>query len=203
MILKEEFDGNTWDEALQWLNPPPYVAIRDSTLVVRSAADTDFWQQTHYGFSADSGHFLSLSADADFECTTEVRFRPVNQYDQAGLMIRVSESCWLKTSVEYEPTGPARLGVVVTNSGYSDWSTQDVDPHLDRIYLRIDRCGPEYTVFYRSADASDWSQIRMARLLADRKNGIVRAGLYICSPKGEGFEAAFSHLYVRDRVLIP
>lgn len=37
----------------------------------------------------------------------------------------ISENCWLKTSLEYIPEGPSHLGAVVTNNGYSDWSTQD------------------------------------------------------------------------------
>jgi hypothetical protein len=41
-------------------------------------------------------------------------------------MIQCSPSCWLKTSVESGAPGqPSQLGVVVTNGGFSDWSTQD------------------------------------------------------------------------------
>ena len=35
--------------------------------------------------------------------TAHVAFNPVHRYDQAGLMVRVSPTCWLKTSVEHEP----------------------------------------------------------------------------------------------------
>src|SRR5689334_13843656 len=140
----------------QWFNPPPFAEPAGSALVVRTAENTDFWQKTHYGFSADSGHFLWEPVSSDFRCTTTVTFRPVHQYDQAGLMVRVSESCWLKTSVEYEPDGPSRLGAVVTNSGYSDWSTQDFDRSVRRVSLRIDRTGPDYTVYFRTSDAEDW-----------------------------------------------
>lgn len=41
-------------------------------------------------------------------------------------MVQCSPSCWLKASVEAGGPGqPGQLGVVVTNSGFSDWSTQD------------------------------------------------------------------------------
>jgi uncharacterized protein len=166
-----------------------------SALIVRPAARTDFWQRTHYGFQADSGHFLYLDTSTDFECTTEVEFDPVHQYDQAGLMVRVSPECWIKTSVEYEPEGPARLGVVVTNGGYSDWSTQDVDPGLRRVQLRINRSGRDYTVAFRTPDAERWSQLRLACLVDDQP-GTVAVGLYACSPTGEGYEARFDYLSV-------
>jgi regulation of enolase protein 1 (concanavalin A-like superfamily) len=43
-----------------------------------------------------------------------------------GLMIQCSPSCWLKCSVEAGAPGqPSQLGVVATNGGFSDWSTQD------------------------------------------------------------------------------
>ena len=48
------------------------------------------------------------------------------QYDQCGIMVRLSEGIWLKTSIEFEGDEPARLGAVVTKGGFSDWSTQDV-----------------------------------------------------------------------------
>jgi regulation of enolase protein 1 (concanavalin A-like superfamily) len=43
----------------------------------------------------------------------------------SGLMVELSPSCWLKTSCEFgEPA--SQLGVVVTNAGFSDWSTLEL-----------------------------------------------------------------------------
>jgi hypothetical protein len=51
---------------------------------------------------------------------------PPSPHHHPGLMIQCSPSCWLKTSVESGAPGqPSQLGVVVTNGGFSDWSTQD------------------------------------------------------------------------------
>lgn len=53
---------------------------------------------------------------------------------QAGLMVLLSPSCWLKTSVEHGGQGrPSQLGVVATNAGYSDWSTMDVPGHITKV----------------------------------------------------------------------
>jgi hypothetical protein len=198
--LLEEFDRNeAFDDRLRWLNPPPKWSIRDSALVVQTGAQTDFWQRTHYGFQADSGHFLFVDMADDFECTTEVRFSGVHQYDQAGLMVRVSPHCWLKTSVEYEPDGPLRLGAVVTNHGYSDWSTQNIERDVSRMWFRIVRSGPECTVLVRAAGADDWTQIRVARLLEDPAERSVSVGLYACSPTAAGYTAAFERLHIVRR----
>jgi len=41
-------------------------------------------------------------------------------------MVQCSPSCWLKASAEAGAPGAAsQLGVVVTNGGFSDWSTMD------------------------------------------------------------------------------
>jgi regulation of enolase protein 1 (concanavalin A-like superfamily) len=45
------------------------------------------------------------------------------QFDQGGLMLRVDDNHWIKTGIEVVD-GNARASVVVTNRGWSDWSTQ-------------------------------------------------------------------------------
>lgn len=48
-------------------------------------------------------------------------------------MVLLSPSCWLKTSVEHNPGHPNQLGVVVTNGGYSDWSTMDFPNDINTV----------------------------------------------------------------------
>jgi uncharacterized protein len=122
--------------------------------------------------------------------TTCVSFEPVHQYDQAGLMVRLSPECWLKTSVEYEPGPTNRLGVVVTNAGYSDWSTQEVPGSLLRIWLRVERAGSDYHVEW-SIDGSEWTQLRLGHLHEDDGLRSVAAGIYACSPRAAGYAADF------------
>jgi regulation of enolase protein 1 (concanavalin A-like superfamily) len=181
-------------QRLSWLNPPPFADQGADGLTIRTAAGTDFWRRTHYGFEADNGHFLRVPVTGGFRIITTVRLKPVHQYDQAGLMIRVSPECWLKTSQEFEPDGPSRLGAVVTNGGYSDWSTQDADASVARVSLRLDYGGGDCTVFADVNGAGSWSQIRMAHLLEAGES--VETGLYACSPKGAGFEACFEYLQI-------
>ena len=62
-------------------------------------------------------------------------------------MVRLSAQDWLKTSVEFEPGEPSRLGCVVTNHGWSDWSTQDIDPTAGRhVAFRVTRREADYLV---------------------------------------------------------
>ena len=125
---------------LSWFNPPEHWGLENGRLWIQPEV-TDFWSRTHYGFIFDNGHFLKYLTSRDFILRTGIRFTPRNQYDQAGLMIRISPDCWLKTSVEYEDETLSRLGVVVTNFGYSDWSTQDFDPTIREIELQVVKPG--------------------------------------------------------------
>jgi len=199
-ILSETFTLPSVDARLSWHCPPSEWSVANSRLVVMPDAGTDFWQKTHYGFEADNGHFLFLRHKGDFVMSTGVRLSPIHQYDQAGLMVRSSPECWLKTSLEFEPEGPSRLGVVVTNNGYSDWSTQDVSDFPGELLFRVTRHKDDFLVeFARATGAGGspgaWSQLRMAHLHLPH-SGAIDCGLYACSPKDRGFRAEFTFLTV-------
>ena len=194
--LEERFTGAGLDPRLRWHCPPERWQCGPDGLWLEPAAGTDFWQGTHYGFRVDNGHALLAEVRGDFVLETRVRVLPIHQYDQAGLMVRHAPGCWLKTSVEFEPGEPSRLGAVVTNHGWSDWSTQDLDPALGRdVAFRITRRGSDYLIEAAIAGRR-WSQLRLGRLQQDR-GGAVRAGLYACSPKGAGLTARFERLTIR------
>jgi hypothetical protein len=192
--LDESFAGATFDLRLRWHCPPERWHVGPG-LTFATTAGSDFWQGTHYGFRVDNGHALLAEVDRDFVLETRVQVQPAHQYDQAGLMVRLSPECWLKTSVEYEPGEPSRLGAVVTNCGWSDWSTQDIDPgHGRDVAFRVTRTGADYLIEAAVADGR-WSQLRICRLHDDR-GGATRAGLYACSPKAAGLTARFEGLTI-------
>ena len=199
MPFSENFDRAGIDPRLQWLNPPPVWRVdeRNSVLVVEPAGNSDFWQRTHYGFRADSGSFLYARLHDDFRMSTRVHLYPRHQYDQAGLMVRISADCWIKISVEHETDQPGVLGAVVTNGGYSDWSTQEFQG--GSIDLQVVRTGADYLVHWREPEQR-WRQLRMCHLHEDDGLKPVLAGLYACCPKQAGFVAKFEHLIVDPAV---
>ena len=189
MDFREDFRNMGYDSRLAWYNEPGEYAVKDGCLIVRPSADTDFWQKTCYGFTPDSGHLLYLELSGDFDLETHAHFRFANQYDQAGLMVRTDPEHWLKTSVEYEPVGPASLGVVMTDV-HSNWSISGFEG--DHIHLRVRRVGDVFGV-YHSLDGEKWNLMRLGWLaLSDP----VQAGVYACAPKGAGMEARFDFLQI-------
>jgi uncharacterized protein len=193
--LEERFDGERLSESLHWQTPPSRWELDSGArrLRVWTEAETDFWQRTHYGFRADNGHFLYRLASGDFRLQTRLRLEPAHQYDQAGLMVWISPSCWIKTSVEFEPQGPNQLGAVVTNAGYSDWSTQPLGREHRELAFRLQLTGQDVMV-HSAVTGDDWQQLRVAPLLERRGSEPVRCGLYACSPKGAGFMVEFEYL---------
>jgi regulation of enolase protein 1 (concanavalin A-like superfamily) len=197
-LLDEQFAGPTLDSRLQWLHPPARWSLNSEKrhLVVEPLPSTDFWQRTHYGFRADNGHFLGLEAAGDFAVSTQVRFNPVHQYDQAGLMIRVDADCWVKASVEHELDGAPQLGVVVTNGGFSDWSLQDLPFTEPHIRLSLTLRGGDLAAEFGAPGTAGWKMMRVAHLQLPA-DAPCWCGLYACSPKGAGFRAEFTWLRVQ------
>lgn len=180
----------------RWHCEPRHWSLGEGRLRIEPDAPTDFWQRTHYGVQVDNGHFLYREVQGNFTLSVRVLFQPVHQYDQAGVMVRLSSDCWLKSSVEFEPAGFSRLGAVVTNHGYSDWSTQDYPPGAGQVWLRVHRDGNDYLVD-ASSDGGRWSQLRVAHLHAGRGTPVA-CGVYACSPRGRGFACEFAELLVES-----
>ena len=44
-----------------WRNKPPFHEWRGEALVVRTAHESDYWNNTFYGFRHDNGHFLATA----------------------------------------------------------------------------------------------------------------------------------------------
>jgi regulation of enolase protein 1 (concanavalin A-like superfamily) len=196
-FLEESFATRAFAPQLGWLNEPPSYELGEGGLTVETRAGSDFWQRTHYGFRRDDGHALLHEVAGDFRLETEVSFRPLHRYDQAGLLVRLSADCWLKASIEFELEAPSRLGSVVTNHGWSDWATQNVPASVRAARYRITRSSGDYRIEH-APPGGDFAELRIARLHADDGSAKVYAGIYACSPEGAGFSASFRFLKITE-----
>lgn len=178
-----------------WLNPPPEAKLEGQTLSVKTGGQTDFWRGTFYGFWRDSGHFLHQRVTGDFtaEVTIEGKFEAL--YDQAGLMVRLSESCWVKAGIEYTD-GAMHFSVVVTNDN-SDWSQLLVRADEGKIRLRLTRHGEAIRIQYLDQNDNAWKAARLAFL---PKTEAIELGIMCCSPQREGFEVAFKDFQIKEPI---
>ena len=118
-----------------WLNEPAQWDLEGERLRVVTDARTDFWCETHYGFTRDSGHFLGREVVGAFSAQLRVRARYEALYDQAGIMVRLDGAHWIKAGIEWSDGAP-RLGSVLT-VGQSDWATGPFDGDPTDFWLRV------------------------------------------------------------------
>lgn len=136
-------------------------------------------------------HFFYTEVQGDFTVQSTVNFTPQHQYDQAGLYIRADADNWIKTAIEYENKDFAHLGAVVTNLGFSDWSTQQIPASIDRASYKIIRNQNDFEIYamYRE---NRYEQLRIAHFHLPAKS--LKVGVYACCPKRSGMTACFEKL---------
>ena len=176
---------------MEWLNEPPDWSGRGDAIAVKSGPKTDFWRLTHYGFVRDNGHFYSREFSGDFTAEVKVGGSYAALYDQAGLMVRVDETTWLKCGIELVD-GVQHVSAVVTRE-YSDWSVVPLPQNPPALWLRLTRQGSAVEVQY-SLDGVRYTMLRMAYLSAADP---VRVGPMVASPEGDGFRVTFDGFSVR------
>ncbi|WP_166786833.1 DUF1349 domain-containing protein [Jeotgalibacillus salarius] len=180
-----------------WLNKPENWTLHNKELSMTTQPKTDFWRKTFYGFDQMNGHAIYKELLGAFETEVTLTMKdPSERYDQAGVMILISDDCWMKVSLEYVPEKYSYLGSVVTNSGFSDWSSKNVPTPEGEISLsfKVTRAGGDYRVWAKFAADEEYEQIRIMRL-HDEPNGPVKLGLYACSPSSEGSFTTVFHTW--------
>jgi regulation of enolase protein 1 (concanavalin A-like superfamily) len=178
------------DQRMDWLHEPGEWRVEGDNLAVATDAKTDFWHTTHYGFVRDNGHFYGMEVTGDFVATVTVRGQYRDQYDQAGLMVRLDETTWLKTGVEFVEGVP--LASVVVTRGFSDWSVAPLPPEMRELHLRVIRQGGAIEVRV-AADDGEEMMLRLAYLTDEPA---IRVGPMCAAPDGEGFEVTFQDFAV-------
>jgi regulation of enolase protein 1 (concanavalin A-like superfamily) len=169
----------------EWLNEPQW-QVADDVLEVHAAGGSDLWQRTGYGFVHDSGHALLHPLEVGRACEVDVLAGMSAQFDQAGLLVRVDETLWLKAGLEL---ADGRLGLsTVFTDGRSDWATSPVQDWVGTwVRVRISRAPDSLTVRARP-EGGAW---QLVRLVPFAPSGIVRVGPYCCSPSRAGYVARF------------
>ena len=169
-----------------WLNEPQrWSAEADSLQIVTDKA-TDFWRETHYGFTRDSGHFLGFQAGDAFTAELRVRADFQSLYDQAGIMVRIDAQHWVKAGIEFSD-GRAMLASVLTD-GRSDWATAPYEHDAGDFRLRATVANGVLRLQV-SADGKLWPLMRLAPF--PRANAYL-VGPMACTPERAGLNVDFS-----------
>ena len=183
-----EFDFNK----LEWTRKPQKYDIQDQKIIITTEPETDLWQRTYYGFRNDNAPVLQMkTSEKYFSFIVKTEFNSKRRFDQCGVVMYLNSDNWLKASIEYENEEFQRLGSVVTNRGYSDWDTTDIDASIHSIWYRLSRRESDYCIEC-STDGVHFKQMRICHMWEGTDE--IEFGIYACSPENSSFDAVFSHM---------
>ncbi len=174
----------------EWTREPKNNVVSDDKVEIITDPFTDLWQRTYYHFRNDNAPALQMKSDEEFfSFTVKAVFESKHRFDQGGVIMYLDSENWIKASVEYENEEIGRLGSVVTNNGYSDWATTDIDASVKCMWFRLSRRQDDFCL-ENSFDGKNYKQMRICHMFNVKKE--VTFGIYACSPEDSSFKATFS-----------
>ena len=180
----------------EWTRLPKSYQITDDRIEIITNPHTDLWQRTYYHFRNDNAPVLQMETDAQFfSFTVKTEFASKHRFDQCGVVVYLDSENWLKSSIEYENETFQHLGSVVTNHGYSDWATTEIDARVKTMWYRLSRREDDFRLEC-SEDGRVFKQMRVCHLYEGNKT--IRFGVYACSPEDSSFKAVFSEMAVTE-----
>lgn len=183
---------NLW----QWTREAKKYNIMDEKIEIITEAHTDLWQRTYYHFQNDNAPLLQISTDQKFfSFVVKTEFDTKNRFDQCGIIMYLDSENWIKASIEYENKNFQHLGSVVTNNGFSDWATTEIDANIKSMWYRLSRRDDDFKIEC-SFDGVIFKQMRITHI--NQATGKVNFGIYACSPEDSSFKATFTHFNLLD-----
>ncbi len=181
---------------LMWIREPEKYTIDEDKIVIFTEPGTDLWQRTYYGFQNDNAPVLQMETEQQyFSFIVKTEFDSKHRFDQCGIVMYLDSENWLKASIEYENEKYQRLGSVVTNHGYSDWATVDIDASIKSMWYRFSRRESDYCLEC-SEDGMNFRQMRICHMLEGKNK--IRFGIYACSPENSSFKSVFTHMEITE-----
>ena len=181
---------------LKWIREPKNYAITENKVEIITEPYTDLWKRTYYHFRNDNAPILQIETDEKyFSFVVKTEFESKHRYDQCGIVVYLDSENWIKASLEYENEKIQRLGTVVTNNGYSDWSSTDVDASIKSMWFRLSRRENDFCV-ENSIDGVTYNQMRICHMF--NAGEIIPFGIYACSAEDSSFKSVFTNMEITD-----
>lgn len=181
---------------LFWIREADRSEVTDDRITIYTQPKTDLWQRTYYGFQNDNAPVLQMkTSEKYFSFIVKTEFDSKARFDQCGIVVYQDSENWIKASIEYENEQYQRLGSVVTNHGYSDWATTDIDASVKSMWYRLSRRESDYCIEC-GMDGITFRQMRICHLW--KGDGEISFGVYACSPVEGSFRAEFTNMQITE-----
>lgn len=180
----------------KWTREPSSYSISNDKIEIVTAPHTDLWQRTYYHFRNDNAPVFQMETNQKFfSFVVKTEFDSKHRFDQCGIVMYLDSDNWLKASIEYENEIFQHLGSVVTNGGYSDWATTEIDASIKSMWYRFSRRKDDYCLEC-STDGIKFKQMRICHMI--KGGDVIRFGIYACSPEASSFKALFTSLELTE-----
>lgn len=180
----------------KWTREPLSYSVTADRIEIITKPHTDLWQRTYYHFRNDNAPVFQMkTGEKFFSFTVKTEYHSKCRFDQCGIVMYLDSENWLKCSVEYENESFQHLGSVVTNNGYSDWATTEIDAGIKSMWYRLSRREDDYCLEC-SEDGVVFRQMRVCHIF--KGNGIISFGVYACSPEDSSFKAIFTEMKLTE-----
>jgi len=181
---------------MKWTRAPKQYTVAEDKVEMITEPHTDLWQRTYYHFRNDNAPVLQMETDEKyFSFVVKTEFDTKVRYDQSGIVMYLDSDNWLKASMEYENEQIQRLGSVVTNNGYSDWSSVDVDASIKSVWFRLSRREDDFCI-ENSTDGKNFKQMRICHMFNAKDK--IKFGIYACSAENSSFKATFTDMEITE-----
>ena len=181
---------------MKWIRTPKQYEVTEDRVEIITEPHTDLWQRTYYHFRNDNAPVLQLETDEQFfSFVVKTDFDTKVRYDQSGIVMYLDSDNWLKAAMEYENDKIQRLGSVVTNNGYSDWSSVDVDASIKSMWFRFSRREDDFCI-ENSVDGVNFKQMRICHMFNAKEK--ISFGIYACSSEDSTFKASFTDMEMTE-----
>ena len=180
-----------------WTREPESCSLSDERIEIVTRPHTDLWQRTYYHFRNDNAPVFQMETEEKFfSFTVKTSFEESHhRFDQCGVAVYLDSENWLKGSIEYENERFQHLGSVVTNHGYSDWATTEIPADVKSMWYRLSRRADDYCIEC-SEDGVTFKQMRVCHV--HEGGGVIRFGVYACSPEDSSFKATFTDMAMTE-----
>lgn len=182
---------------LRWTRKPADYEITDNRIEITTKPNTDLWQRTYYHFQNDNAPVLQMEIEEKyFSFVVKTEFTESHtRFDQCGVVMYLDSENWLKGSIEFENEEFQHLGSVVTNHGFSDWATTEIDASVKEMWYRLSRREDDYCIEC-SKDGVRFQQMRICHMYEGAE--VIKFGVYACSPENSSFKAVFSNMEITE-----
>lgn len=186
---------------MEWTRAPKEYTVTEDKVKMITEPFTDLWQRTYYHFRNDNAPVLQLTTDEKyFSFVVKTEYDMKVRYDQSGIVMYLNSDNWLKAAMEYENDQIQRLGCVVTNNGYSDWSSVDVDTSVKSMWFRFSRRDNDFCI-ENSTDGKNFKQMRICHMF--NVEDTIQFGIFACSSENSSFEAMFTNMEITECKWLP